>query len=149
MPVMCFHPTKITFFVKYILYVRRKPHRKPDFFDDLFYNIALLLRQAPRNTNILLTAITIRINDHTLQCMISFLDVTTNLSNFFVCQSFHLIFAITIMLCYLWYELYQTNKLFLGSRSMETYSITSGKFSFLVEAHSFLNAIHETSKKSN
>ena len=32
---------------------------------------------------ILLTAITNRINDHTLQCVISFLDVTTNLSNYF------------------------------------------------------------------
>ena len=79
---MRFNPTKITFFVK-ILFMLDETRRKPDFSDDLFYNIALLLRQAPRKTNILLMAITIRINDHTLQCMISFLDVTTNFSNYF------------------------------------------------------------------
>ena len=65
--------------INQIIYVKPKPLRKHDFSDDLFYNIALLLDQAPRKTNILLMAITIRINYHTLQCMVSFLDVTTNL----------------------------------------------------------------------
>ena len=54
-----------------------------------------------------------------------------------------------ILLCSSQYALYQTNELFVGARSMETYWIALGKFSFLMEAHSCLNDIHETSTKSN
>ena len=55
----------------------------------------------------------------------AWLDYAMSLKNFqfYLCQSFHLIFSISFMLHSSRYALYRTNELFVGARSKETYWI--------------------------
>ena len=64
---------------------------------------------------------------------------------FFLCRSFHLRFSTTFLLCFSWYALYQTNELFVGAHSRETYWIVWGSFTFLMDVNQCLHDdLHET-----